>query len=73
FLIPIAILIVISFPPLFGQEIVAMLVGTTWSLPVGFAIVADSTTGTLLGEIANFFTFKMLCTARSEKMEKSKL
>ncbi|KAJ7475110.1 hypothetical protein B0H11DRAFT_2413121 [Mycena galericulata] len=70
FLIPIAIFVIISFPPLFGQEIVAMLVGVTWSLPVACAIVAA---GTLLGEIANFFTFKMFCTARSEKMQKAKL
>ncbi|KAJ7912559.1 hypothetical protein B0H13DRAFT_2475805 [Mycena leptocephala] len=70
FLIPIAILIVLSFPPLFGHEIVAMLAGVTWSLPVAFAIVA---VGTLLGEIANYFTFKYCCTARGAKMEKSKL
>ncbi|KAJ6558111.1 snare associated Golgi protein-domain-containing protein [Mycena capillaripes] len=70
FLIPIVILIVMSFPPLFGHEIVAMLAGVTWSLPAAFAIVA---VGTLLGEIANYFTFKYFCTARGEKMEKKQL
>ncbi|KAJ6510528.1 hypothetical protein C8R45DRAFT_891985, partial [Mycena sanguinolenta] len=70
FLIPIALLIIMSFPPLFGHEIVAMLVGVTWSLPIGFAIVAA---GVLLGEIANFFTFKFFCTARVAKMERAKL
>ncbi|KAF8147777.1 hypothetical protein K438DRAFT_1734055 [Mycena galopus ATCC 62051] len=70
FLIPIAILIVLSFPPLFGHEIVGLVAGVTWSLPIAFAIVAA---GVLLGEIANFFTFKYFCTARADKMEKSKL
>ncbi|KAJ7485172.1 hypothetical protein B0H11DRAFT_1152805 [Mycena galericulata] len=65
-LIPIALLIILSFPPLFGHEIVGMLVGVTWGLPEAFLIVAI---GTLLGEIANFFTFKYACTARGEKME----
>ncbi|KAF7361344.1 hypothetical protein MSAN_01167100 [Mycena sanguinolenta] len=65
-LIPIAILIIISFPPLFGQELVATLIGITWDLPAAFAIF---TTGTLLGEIANFFTFKYACTARGKKLE----
>lgn len=51
FLIPIAIMFVISFPPLFGHEIVAVLCGLVWGLGVGFAIVAA---GTLLGEIGNF-------------------
>ncbi|KAJ6589000.1 hypothetical protein B0H19DRAFT_1102407 [Mycena capillaripes] len=66
FLIPIAILIVISFPPLFGHEIIATLVGVTWDLPAACAIVAA---GTLLGEIANFFTFKYACSARGAKIE----
>ncbi|KAJ7233716.1 hypothetical protein B0H12DRAFT_1143491 [Mycena haematopus] len=69
-LIPIAILIVISFPPLFGQEIVATLVGVTWSLPEACAIVA---LGSLLGEIANFFTFKYACAARGAKLENKNL
>ena len=51
FLIPIAIMIVLSFPPLFGAEIIHLLCGVIWGLGVGFAIVAA---GTLLGEIANF-------------------
>ncbi|KAJ6510519.1 hypothetical protein C8R45DRAFT_1207426 [Mycena sanguinolenta] len=69
-LIPIAILIIISFPPLFGQELVATLIGITWNLPAAFAILA---TGTLLGEIANFFTFKYACTARGKKLEEKNL
>ncbi|KAJ7262719.1 hypothetical protein B0H12DRAFT_1012612 [Mycena haematopus] len=69
-LIPIAILIVISFPPLFGQELIATLVGVTWGLPEAFAIVAI---GTILGEMANFFTFKYACSARGAKYEQKDL
>jgi len=38
---------VISFPPLFGHEIVAILVGIVWGLWEGFGIVAA---GTFFGE-----------------------
>ncbi|KAJ7110860.1 hypothetical protein C8R44DRAFT_592637, partial [Mycena epipterygia] len=69
-LIPIAILIIMSFPPLFGHELIELLAGVTWDLPAAFAIVAA---GVLLGEIANFFVFKTFCSGRSTKMEKSKL
>ncbi|TCD63005.1 Tlg2-vesicle protein [Steccherinum ochraceum] len=67
FLIPIAIFFVISFPPLFGHEIVAILCGVVWGLWIGFAITAA---GTFLGEIGNFYAFKWCCHARAEKMEK---
>lgn len=50
-LIPIAVLFVISFPPLFGHEIVAILCGLVWGLGIGFIIVA---VGTFLGELGNF-------------------
>ncbi|KAF9443820.1 hypothetical protein P691DRAFT_382491 [Macrolepiota fuliginosa MF-IS2] len=46
-IVPIAVLFVISFPPLFGHEIVAILCGLVWGLWIGFAIVAA---GTFLGE-----------------------
>jgi uncharacterized membrane protein YdjX (TVP38/TMEM64 family) len=46
-LIPIAILIVISFPPLFGHEIIALLCGVVYGLWIGFAVVAA---GTFIGE-----------------------
>ncbi|KAJ7749913.1 hypothetical protein B0H16DRAFT_1550599 [Mycena metata] len=68
--IVIALLIILTFPPLFGGEIVATVAALAWSLPVAFCIVAA---GTLLGEFANFFTFKYMCTARGEKMERSNL
>jgi len=50
-IIPIAIFFIISFPPLFGQEILAILVGLVWGLWIGFAITAA---GTYLGEVGNF-------------------
>jgi len=46
-LIPIVILIVLSFPPLFGHEIIALLTGLVYGLGVGFGIVAA---GTVFGE-----------------------
>jgi len=69
-IIPIAIFFVISFPPLFGHEIVAMICGLTWGLGVGFAITAA---GTLLGEIGNFYAFRICCRARAEKLEKDNI
>ncbi|KAH7101700.1 snare associated Golgi protein-domain-containing protein, partial [Auriculariales sp. MPI-PUGE-AT-0066] len=68
-LIPIAVLFVISFPPLFGHEIVAVICGLVWGLWVGFGIVC---VGTLLGEIGNYYAFLYCCRARAEKMEKEK-
>ncbi|KAJ3782364.1 hypothetical protein GGU11DRAFT_748191 [Lentinula aff. detonsa] len=69
-LVPIGILFVISFPPLFGHEIVAILCGLVWGLWPGFGIVAA---GTFIGEIGNFYAFKYCCRARGEKMEKTKI
>lgn len=46
-LIPVAILIIISFPPLFGHEVIALLCGVVYGLWIGFAIVAA---GTFIGE-----------------------
>ena len=50
-LIPIAVLFIISFPPLFGHGIITILYGLVWGLGVGFAIVA---VGTFLGELGHF-------------------
>ncbi|KAI0058586.1 hypothetical protein BV25DRAFT_1964418 [Artomyces pyxidatus] len=69
-LIPIGILFVISFPPLFGHEVVAILCGVVWGLWIGFAIVAA---GTFIGELGNFYAFKYCCRARGEKLEKSNI
>ncbi|TFK66091.1 hypothetical protein BDN72DRAFT_844792 [Pluteus cervinus] len=69
-LVPVGILFVISFPPLFGHEVVAVLCGVVWGLWIGFAIVA---LGTFLGEIGNFYAFKYLFRKRAEKLEREKL
>ncbi|KAF9524227.1 hypothetical protein CPB83DRAFT_861653 [Crepidotus variabilis] len=69
-LVPIGVLFVISFPPLFGHEIVAILCGLVWGLWIGFAIVAA---GTFLGEVGNFYAFKYCCRARGEKLERTKI
>ncbi|ORX37080.1 hypothetical protein BD324DRAFT_656291 [Kockovaella imperatae] len=65
--IPIAVLFVLSFPPLFGHEIVGILIGVVWGLWFGFAIMSA---GTLLGEIGNFYAFKYLLRKRAEKYER---
>ncbi|KIK64265.1 hypothetical protein GYMLUDRAFT_259246 [Collybiopsis luxurians FD-317 M1] len=69
-LIPVGILFVLSFPPLFGHEIIGLLCGVGWGLGAGFGIIA---LGTLLGEIANFFVFKYWCSVRAQKYEKKQI
>ncbi|KAH9846287.1 hypothetical protein C2E23DRAFT_744432, partial [Lenzites betulinus] len=69
-LIPIAIMIVMSFPPLFGHEIIAILCGDVWGVWIGFGIVAA---GTIFGELANYYVFKWFCMARGKKFEDKKL
>ncbi|BEJ10710.1 hypothetical protein CspHIS471_0101320 [Cutaneotrichosporon sp. HIS471] len=64
--IPIAIMFVISFPPLFGHEIVAIICGIVWGLWAGFGIVAA---GTLAGEIGNYYAFKYCLRSRAAKYE----
>ncbi|KAL2127489.1 hypothetical protein VTI74DRAFT_10643 [Chaetomium olivicolor] len=69
-LIPIAILIVISFPPLFGHELIALLCGVVYGLWIGFGIVAA---GTFLGELGTWFAFKYLFRRKAEKLERTNL
>ncbi|KAF2849461.1 hypothetical protein T440DRAFT_533528 [Plenodomus tracheiphilus IPT5] len=69
-LIPIAILIIISFPPLFGHEVIALLCGVVYGLWIGFAIVAA---GTFIGEIGTWFAFKHLFRRKAHKMERTNL
>ncbi|KAF7972411.1 hypothetical protein HWV62_17960 [Athelia sp. TMB] len=68
FLIPVAILFVMSFPPLFGHEIIAIMVGVVWGAGWGFLIVSA---GQFLGELATFFVFKYACQARSDKIRET--
>ncbi|KAI5477923.1 SNARE associated Golgi protein [Pseudohyphozyma bogoriensis] len=58
-LAPAGLLVILSFPPLFGH-------GLIWGLWVGFAIVVG---GTFIGELACFFAFKYFFTKRAEKIE----
>lgn len=69
-LIPVIILIIISFPPLFGHEVIALLCGVVYGLWIGFAIVAA---GTFLGEIGTWFAFKYLFRTKAHKMERANL
>lgn len=69
-LIPIAILFVISFPPLFGHEIIALLCGVVYGLYIGFAIVAA---GTFTGEIGTWFAFKYLFRRKAQELERKNL
>ncbi|KAF8147772.1 hypothetical protein K438DRAFT_1625963, partial [Mycena galopus ATCC 62051] len=68
--IPILVLIALSFPPLFGHELVATLCGVVWGLGEGFGVVAA---GTLLGEMCTFFVFKYCCGARGKRLELSNM
>ncbi|WVR06455.1 hypothetical protein IAU60_003486 [Kwoniella sp. DSM 27419] len=70
FCIPVAIIFVLSFPPLFGNEIVIVLVGLVWGLGKGFAIVM---VGIILGETALFLVFKYWCRHRAERMTRKSL
>ncbi|KAL3426333.1 Golgi apparatus membrane protein TVP38-like protein 2 [Phlyctema vagabunda] len=70
FVIPVVILVLISFPPLFGHEIVALLCGVVYGLWIGFAIVA---VGTFIGEIGTWFAFKYAFRRKAVKLEKTNL
>ncbi|KAF3771325.1 hypothetical protein M406DRAFT_232865, partial [Cryphonectria parasitica EP155] len=69
-LIFVAVLFVISFPPLFGHELVALLAGVVYGLWIGFAVVAA---GTFIGEIGTWFAFKRFLRKKAEKMERTNL
>ncbi|KZP09729.1 hypothetical protein FIBSPDRAFT_759505, partial [Athelia psychrophila] len=68
FLVPIATLIILSQPPLFGGEIVASLCGVAWGAGYGFLVAII---GRFFGELLTFLSFRYLCKARTDKMRKS--
>ncbi|TVY15566.1 Golgi apparatus membrane protein TVP38 [Lachnellula arida] len=70
FLIPIVILIIISFPPLFGHEIIALLCGVVYGLWIGFTVVAA---GTFLGEIGTWYAFKYAFRRKAVKLERTNI
>ena len=65
--IPIGILFVLSFPPLFGGEVICLLCGLVWGLWVGFGIVCA---GTFLGEVS-LPVFTLLQIISSERFRTS--
>lgn len=62
--LPVAILVVLSFPPLFGHEVVLLIVGLTYPLGVALGIACA---GAVLGEAACFIVFKYIFTGWVEK------
>ncbi|KAH9920017.1 snare associated Golgi protein-domain-containing protein [Epithele typhae] len=69
-LIPIAVLLILSFPPLIGHELVNLLCGEIYGPWIGFGIVSA---GTLLGEVVNYLVFKYYCTQRGKNWERDQL
>ncbi|KXJ95199.1 hypothetical protein Micbo1qcDRAFT_216888 [Microdochium bolleyi] len=70
FLIPGAIAFAISYPPLFGHEIIAIVCGAVYGLYVGFAIMAA---GTIVGEAATWITFRQLFRRRALRLQQTSL
>ncbi|KAJ1331873.1 VTT domain-containing protein [Microdochium nivale] len=70
FLIPGAITFVLSFPPLFGHEIIAILCGAEYGLYAGFAIIA---VGTIVGEAATWLAVRRLFRGRVLRLQKTDL
>lgn len=68
--IPIGILIILSFPPLFGHEIIQIMCGVVWGVWKGFLIAAA---GTLLGEIALWFVSMKFFTKKMREIEEHRL
>ncbi|KAH8900549.1 hypothetical protein GQ53DRAFT_633129, partial [Thozetella sp. PMI_491] len=62
--IPTVVLIILSFPPLFGHEIVMLFVGLAYPIAVGIGI---SCAGAILGEAACFVVFKYFFTSYVDK------
>lgn len=77
-MIPLVLLIIVSYPPLVGHEstyvlknaltiVIGILIGLVWGLGEGFAILAA---GTFIGEILLWFSFKWCCTNAASKFER---
>ncbi|CAH7690140.1 expressed protein [Phakopsora pachyrhizi] len=65
-IIPTVLLIVVSFPPLLGHEIIILISGMIWGTWIGFGIACA---GTFLGELATYYAFKHLIRNKSEEIE----
>jgi hypothetical protein len=78
-LVPIVFLIIVSFPPLFGHELIAVyasirenllifsLTGFVWSMPVAFLLVAF---GSIAGESLLFLSFRHFLHSRIVQFRK---
>lgn len=66
--VPVAALIIVSIPPLFGHEIIILVVGIIWGLAMGFLIAI---LGTFLGELLIYYLFKHFFRERAVKIEKA--
>lgn len=64
YIYPVLILIILSFPPLGGHEIVLLVVGLIWGVWIGFAIACA---GTWIGEMLCFFLFKYLLSKKAQE------
>ncbi|KAM0755534.1 hypothetical protein T439DRAFT_320226 [Meredithblackwellia eburnea MCA 4105] len=69
-IVPVVVLVIVSFPPLFGHELIILAVGIVWNLGVGFVIACA---GTFLGEVACFYAFRYFLTERAHKIEQKHL
>ncbi|KAN0094098.1 hypothetical protein V8E51_017282 [Hyaloscypha variabilis] len=68
--IPVGILFLISFPPLFGHEIVLLVVGLAYPLGVALGIACA---GSILGEAGCFIVFKYFFTGWVDKKIATKI
>ncbi|GAA5900217.1 hypothetical protein JCM8208_002053 [Rhodotorula glutinis] len=64
--IPIAVLVILSVPPLAGHEIAIMIIGLIWGVWWGFLITC---VGTYLGEALCFVGFKYLFKRKANEIE----
>ncbi|TXT13382.1 hypothetical protein VHUM_00749 [Vanrija humicola] len=69
-LIPLATIVLLSFPPLFGNDIVLILCGVVWGVRGGFAIGAA---GTLIGELGAFTMFRTCLRTRARRFARKSL
>ncbi|KAL1408160.1 hypothetical protein Q8F55_004964 [Vanrija albida] len=69
-LIPLATIVLLSFPPLFGNDIVLILCGVVWGIKGGFAIGAA---GTLLGELGAFTMFRTVLRNKARRFARRSL
>ncbi|GAA5873016.1 hypothetical protein JCM16303_006915 [Sporobolomyces ruberrimus] len=70
YIYPVLILIILSFPPLGGHEIVLLVVGLIWGVWIGFAIACA---GTWIGEMLCFFLFKYLLSKKAQEVEQKSI